>query len=318
MVSVDASAESDRLVLLGTKGGPAIRKGGPSPTANLLVIDGHPYVIDCGLGVSRALVEAGVALPDLRTILITHLHSDHVLELGMLIHTAWTAGLRQVITVHGPAGTQAVWDGFLASLSFDIAIRIADEGRPDLSALVAIREYAEGAVLSDDRVQVTALRVAHPPVIDCFALQFEARGRMVVFSADTTFFPPLAGFAKGADILVHEALYGPGVDRLVSRVGNGARLRQHLMDSHTLAEDVGRIATEAGVGLLVLNHLVPADDPLVTPQHWIEAVRMTYAGPLLIAHDGMTIPLTTGAYKALASAHDARPNHELAKAANHP
>jgi len=53
----------DRLVLLGTKGGPAIRKGGPSPTAHLLVIGGHPYVIDCGLGVTRGLVEAGMPLP---------------------------------------------------------------------------------------------------------------------------------------------------------------------------------------------------------------------------------------------------------------
>lgn len=318
MPGMDAPAGSDRLVLLGTKGGPAIRKGGPSPTANLLIIEGHPYVIDCGLGVTRALVEAGVALPDLRTILITHLHSDHVLELGMLIHTAWTAGLKQAITVHGPTGTQAVWDGFLASLSFDIAIRIADEGRPALATLVAIREYAEGEVVDDGRVKVTALRVAHPPVTDCFALRFEAAAGTVVFSADTTFFPPLAGFARGADILVHEALYGPGVDRLVSRVGNGARLKQHLMDSHTLAEDVGRIAAEAGVGLLVLNHLVPADDPLVTPQHWIEAVRATYAGPLSIAHDGMTIPLAQGAYKAVAAAHDALPNHQLAKAANHP
>ena len=76
---------SDRLVLLGTKGGPAIRKGGPSPTSHLLVIGGHPYVIDCGLGVTRALVEAGMALPELRNIIITHLHSDHVLEMGPLV-----------------------------------------------------------------------------------------------------------------------------------------------------------------------------------------------------------------------------------------
>ncbi|MCA3346815.1 MAG: MBL fold metallo-hydrolase, partial [Roseomonas sp.] len=89
-----APLQPDRVVLLGTKGGPAIRKGGPSPTANLLMIGGYPYVIDCGLGVTRGLVEAGLALPELRCIIITHLHSDHVLELGPLIHTAWTAGLK--------------------------------------------------------------------------------------------------------------------------------------------------------------------------------------------------------------------------------
>ena len=288
-----APPQPDRLVLLGTKGGPAIRKGGPSPTSHLLVIGGHPYVIDCGLGVTRALVEAGMALPELRNIIITHLHSDHVLEMGPLIHTAWTAGLKDEILVHGPAGTRAVWQGFLASLSYDIAIRIEDEGRPDLAAMVEVLEYADGYVFTDARVSVSALRVEHPPVTECFALRFDHGAGSVVFSADTIFFPPLAAFARGADILVHEAIYEPGVDRLVARVGNGARLKQHLVASHTLAEDVGLVATEAGIGLLALNHLVPADDPLVTEGHWMEAVRRHYAGPLVIGHDGLTLPLAS-------------------------
>ena len=168
-----APPQPDRLVLIGTKGGPAIRKGGPSPTANLLVIGGYPYVIDCGLGVTRGLVEAGLALPELRCIIITHLHSDHVLEMGPLIHTAWTAGLKDGILVHGPAGTRAVWQGFLASLSYDIAIRIEDEGRPDLAAMVEVLEYADGHVFTDARVSVSALRVEHPPVTECFALRFD-------------------------------------------------------------------------------------------------------------------------------------------------
>jgi ribonuclease BN (tRNA processing enzyme) len=290
-----APSPSDRLVLLGIKGGPAIRKGGPSPTANLLVVGGHPYVIDCGLGVTRGLVEAGLALPELRNIIITHLHSDHVLEMGPLIHTAWTAGLKEKVVVHGPAGTRAVWDGFLASLSYDIAIRIADEGRPDLASMVEVQEYADGPVFADDRVKVAALRVLHPPVTDCFALRFDHGAGGVVFSADTTYFPPLAQFARGASILVHEAIYEPGVDRLVARVGNGARLKQHLLDSHTLAEDVGRIATEARVGLLALHHLVPADDPLVTEDHWIAALRSQYQGPLVVGRDGLVLPLTARA-----------------------
>jgi ribonuclease BN (tRNA processing enzyme) len=193
--------------------------------------------------------------------------------------------------VYGPSGTAAVWQGFLASLSYDIAIRIEDEGRPDLARMVEVREYGDGAVFTDERVKVTALRVLHPPVTDCFALRFDHGIGSVVFSADTTYFPPLAEFARGADILVHEAIYEPGVDRLVARVGNGARLKQHLLASHTLAEDVGRIATEAGVGLLVLHHLVPADDPLVTEQNWIDALRGQYHGPLVVGRDGLVLPL---------------------------
>jgi ribonuclease BN (tRNA processing enzyme) len=281
----------DRLVVLGAKGGPAIRKGGPSPTAHLLVLDARPFVVDCGLGVTRGLVEAGLALPDIETILITHLHSDHVLELGPLLHTAWTAGLKRRVIVHGPAGTQALWDAFCVSMAFDIALRIEDEGRPDLRTLVHVVEYAEGPVLTAGGVSVTALRVNHPPVTDCFALRFKSGSATVVFSADTTFHLPLADFASGCDVLVHEAMYGPGVDRLVARVGNGARLRQHLMDSHTLVEDVGRIASAAEAKLLVLGHLVPADDLEVRAQHWIDAVATTYSGPVVVARDGLTISL---------------------------
>src|SRR5690606_12256589 len=97
-------------------------------------------------------------------------------------------------------------------------------------------------------LRVTALRVDHPPVTDCFALRFEGNGRSVVFSADTAYFPPLADFAMGADVLVHEAMLEEGVDRLVARTGNGARLREHLLASHTFAADAGRIAARAGVG----------------------------------------------------------------------
>jgi ribonuclease BN (tRNA processing enzyme) len=300
VTSVTAEHARDRLVMLGAKGGPAIRKCGPSPTAHLLVINARPFVIDCGLGVTRGLVEAGLALPELATIVVTHLHSDHVLELGPLLHTAWTAGLKTRVRVYGPPGTRALWDGFRASMAFDIAIRIHDEGRPDLASLVDVIEYGEGLVLSEGGVTVTALRVNHPPVTDCFALRIESGSTSVVFSADTTYHPPLAAFAENCDVLVHEAMYGPGVDRLVARVGNGSRLKQHLLDSHTLAEDVGRIAAQAGAKRLVLGHLVPADDPDVREHHWIDAVAATYSGPVVVGRDGLTIPLQSAAEDSFA------------------
>lgn len=307
---------TDRLVLLGTKGGPAIRKGGPSPTSSLLVAGGHPYIIDCGLGVTRGFVEAGFALKDLATILITHLHSDHVLELGPLVHTAWTAGLAHEVAIHGPVGTAAVWHHFLRSLAYDISTRIVDEGRPDLEAMVRIHEYPNGPAFADGRVTVSACRVQHPPVTECFALRFDFGGTSVVMSADTAFHPPLGVFAKGVDILVHEAMLGPAVDRLVARVGNGARLRQHLMDSHTLAGDVGRIASLAGVKLLVLNHLVPADDPDVKEHDWLEAVRTTWAGPVAVGRDGMSFSLGRGGYKPESDAQDDASTHPAQKVEN--
>lgn len=282
---------TDRLVLLGTKGGPALRPGGPWPTSSLLEIGGRRIVVDCGLGVTRALTDAGVGLKGLDLIFITHLHSDHVLELGPLLHTAWTAGLATPVRVFGPAGTGHLWQKFLQSMEFDIEIRIGDEGRPDLRDLVVVDEFSEGMVLEEGGLHVAALRVDHPPVTECFALRFRRGDASVVFSADTACFPPLAGFAKGADFLVHEAMLEEGIDRLVARTGNGARLKQHLLASHTLAADAGRIAAEAGVGHLVLHHLIPADDPEIGDAQWVDAVRRTWNGGLTIGRDGLSLPL---------------------------
>ena len=286
---------SDRIVLLGTKGGPALRPGGPWPSASLLELGGRRIVVDCGLGVTRGLVDAGVSLKELDLIFVTHLHSDHVLELGPLLHTAWTAGLDHPVRVFGPPGLGHYWTRFLQSMEFDIEIRIGDEGRPDIGDLVSIEEFYEGDVLVEEALSVRALRVDHPPVTECYALRFESGGRSVVFSADTTYFPPLADFAKGSDVLVHEAMIEEGIDRLVAKTGNGERLKDHLLASHTLAPDAGRIAADAGVGHLVLNHLIPADDPQIGEAEWREALAGTWSGPLTVGRDGLVVALDEAA-----------------------
>ncbi|MER9007083.1 MULTISPECIES: MBL fold metallo-hydrolase [unclassified Mesorhizobium] len=282
---------SDRLVLLGSKGGPALRSGGPWPSSSLLELGGRTIVVDCGLGVTRGLVDAGVSLKALDLIFVTHLHSDHVLELGALLHTAWTAGLASPVTLFGPPGTGHYWRRFCQAMEFDIEIRIVDEGRPDIRELVSIVEFGEGQVFAQRGLKVSALRVDHPPVTDCFALRFEQGGKSVVFSSDTAFFPPLAGFAKNADILVHEAMLDEGIERLVARTGNGARLKEHLLASHSFAEQAGRIASDAGVKRLVLNHLIPADDPEIGEADWEAAVRKSWVGDLTIAHDRLVVNL---------------------------
>ncbi|WP_196220705.1 MBL fold metallo-hydrolase, partial [Roseibium hamelinense] len=169
-------------------------------------------------------------------------------------------------------------------------LRIEDEGRPDPRDFVSVVEYAEGP-LEIAGVNVRALRVDHPPVTECYALKFYTPEWCVVFSADTTYFPPLADFARGCDLLVHEAMLEHGVDRIVEITGNGARLRKHLMDSHTLAPDAARIANEAGAKHLVLNHLIPADLPGFEESDWRSAVS-AFKGTVSVARDGLEIRRT--------------------------
>ncbi|TIN19937.1 MAG: MBL fold metallo-hydrolase, partial [Mesorhizobium sp.] len=197
------------------------------------------------------------------------------------------------IGVFGPPGTDHYWQRFCQAMEFDIEIRILDEGRPDIRDLVSIVEFGEGQVVEQGGLTVSALRVEHPPVTDCFALRFEHGAKSVVFSADTAFYPPLADFARSADILVHEAMLEEGIERLVAKTGNGARLKEHLLASHSFAEEAGRIASDAGVERLVLNHLIPADDPGIGEADWTTAVRKTWAGDLTIARDGLVVELSS-------------------------
>lgn len=283
---------SDQVVLMGTKGGPAIRPGSSMPTSNLLILNNQRIVVDCGLGVTKGLVDQGMQLRDLSLIVITHMHSDHYLELGPLIHTAWTAGLKSKVVVYGPTELAAYWDGFIGSMKADIDLRIADEGRPDLRELLEVRVIDAGTVLEHHGITISAIRTAHPPLVDCFALSFKTPRRHVVFSGDTAPIEAMVEFAKGADLLIHEAMLEAALPALFARIGNGSeKLMDHWLKSHSFAHDAAQIAARAGVKRLALTHLIPSDDPEYGPQDWQEAVAGFWDGPLVISYDGVRITL---------------------------
>ena len=143
--------------------------------------------------------------------------------------------------------------------------------------------------MQDENLKVTAALVHHPPVVPSFGYRFDAADRSIVFSGDTTPSDALIRLAGGADVLVHDALYEPGVDRLVARVANSPALKRSILSHHTKAEDAGRVAQAAGVKLLVLSNLVPPDDPAITDQMWIDAASVHFKGPIVVGKDLLEI-----------------------------
>lgn len=283
---------NDYVALMGTKGGPAIRPGSAMPTSNLICLNGQQIVVDCALGVTKGLVDQGMQLKNLSLIFISHLHSDHYLELGPLLHTAWTAGLMTQVDIYGPDGIDVYWNGFLASMKADIDLRIEDEGRPDLRDLVTIHVVDAGPVMERGGVAVSAIRTEHPPLVDCFALSFKTADTHVVFSGDTAPIKALEDFARGADLLIHEAMLEAALPALMARVGNGSdKLMAHWLRSHTFAHDAAKTATNARVKRLALSHLIPSDDPSYGSQDWQDAVSGHWDGPLIVGHDGVKIEL---------------------------
>ena len=281
-----------KVVLLGTKGGPRVG-GHRSNPANALVCAGRTYIIDAGMGVTNQLIKAKIDLESIRTVLISHMHSDHELEFGNLIYNVWVAGLlRKPITAFGPVGLEQMAADFWKLNRADIATRMVDEGRVDPSRFLITRDLggSGGPVTQDAAVRITYLTTPHPPLKN-LAYRFDTPHGSAVFSGDTAYFPALANFALGADVLVHETLYVPGVDALVKRASGGAELRDHLLESHTAAEKVGLIAAKAGVKKLVLSHFVPGDMEWITDDMWRAEASKHFDGEIIVGRDLLEIPL---------------------------
>ena len=239
---------------------------------------------------ARQLAFAGVPLPMLRHVFITHHHSDHNADYGNLIWLAWAAGLRTPVGTWGPPPLKRMTDLFFEMNASDIDTRIADEGRIPLAPLVHAHELDRGGlVMQDENVKVTSALVHHPPVVPSFGYRFDTADRSIVISGDTAPSDNLIELARDADVLVHDALYAPGVDRMVARVQNASTLKRSIMSHHTTAEDAGRIAKEAGVKMLVLSHLVPPDDATITDQMWLDAAHAHFPGPVIVGKDLLEI-----------------------------
>src|SRR5436189_2209739 len=170
-----------RLVMLATGGGPRPRKDRGN-TAHALVVDNVLYLVDCGSGVARQLVQAGIALPTLRHVFITHHHSDHNLDYGNVIMQAWVSGLRTRVDAWGPPPLEKMTRLYFEMNAYDIDTRIADEGRVPLVPLIQPHEMSQGgAVMQDENVRVTCALVDHPPVVPAFAYRFDTAERSIVF-----------------------------------------------------------------------------------------------------------------------------------------
>ncbi len=283
--------KATRLILLGTKGGPTLATHtNRSNSATLILINDVPYLIDCGYGVSRQMISAGISLGRLRYIFITHHHSDHNLEYGPLLYNASVGSQSNRIDAYGPTGLQKLTNDFFEYERFDIETRLVDEGGEDPRKQVSVHEFENaGLVMQNAEVKVTSCRVRHPPITQSYAYRFDAKDRSIVISGDTAYAPELAEFAKGADVLVHEAMYLPAIEKLIKQNPRATRLREHLLSSHTSTEDVGRIAAQAGVKTLVLSHLVPGDDPTITDQQWSEGLRKHFSGRIVVGKDLMEV-----------------------------
>ena len=271
------------VTLLGT-GCPQVHPGRFGP-ASLVRAGGRQFLIDCGSGVTQRLVAAGSSGALLDAVLLTHLHSDHVVDLYQLIISSWHQGRDRPQRIFGPVGTRAFAEATMALWRSEREQRIAWECRSSTAALeLDVVEFAEGTIWDADGVRVAAFEVDHRPVQPAFGFLFEAAGCRVAFSGDTTVCDNLVAWAKDVDLLVHECFIH---DEMLARRGGGAdQGLQNVAAYHTLSSAVGKVASRAGPRLLVLNHFVPVEFDRTA---LLRQVTADFAGPVVIGEDLLTI-----------------------------
>ena len=283
-----APAAKTRLVLLGTAGGPTPKISRAAP-AQAIVVGDRIYLVDCGDGVARQMTLARLPFRQLRAVFITHHHSDHNAGYGPLFLLGWTSGLTAPVDTYGPPPLERMTKLLLEAHDFDIALRMKDEGQPPLAPLVRPHDITKGGeIFRDDRVRVTAAINRHVPIEHSFAYRFDTADRSIVISGDTAYSESVLALARGADVLVHEVVSRPWWERPDAPLT--PEIRRHIIDSHTDAEDVGRLAAAAGVKTLVLSHFVPGEPTGAVPDEvWLAAVKKHYSGTVVLGRDLMDI-----------------------------
>lgn len=287
--------------------------GGPFPDGDrgapcTAVIAGkRVFIVDTGEAAGRTLGRMGIGGDSV--VLLTHFHSDHIDGLGNVALQRWAGGnLATPLKLYGPTGVEKIAAGFTQAYIQDSSYRTAHHGvavAPPSGAGVEARPFAfpEGqdsvVVLEEDGVRITAFKVDHGPVEPAVGYRFDYKGRSVVISGDTAPSPVVARFAKGADLLVHEAL-SPRLVGLIEaaalKAGNTkrAKIMNDILNYHTSPDQAADIATKAGVKALLLNHVVPPLPLRALEGPFLGDAREIFTGQLWLARDGDLIGLPAG------------------------
>jgi ribonuclease Z len=255
-------------------------------------------LIDCGWGAARRLVLSGVPLAQINTVFFTHMHSDHITDLPDFLMMRWTmGGAVQPLTVYGPEGTREAVLAFRAALNPDVGYRFAHHGEK-LSTEgieVVVHEIPATASVSPvatvGAISVGSFEVDHRPVVPALGFRVEAGGKSAVFSGDTKKCDALVQASKGADVLVSEALHlGMMQDRINFMRSSGnernAVLLEEACNYHAPTLEVAEMARDAGVGRLVLSHLIPPiPDEGAPVEQFVAGMADVFAGQIDVARD---------------------------------
>lgn len=244
------------ITLLGTGSPiPDPNRAGP---ATLVRAGGQLFLTDCGRGVLQRAAAVGVGANALSALLLTHLHSDHIADLGDVLITRWVSTFDSEpapLPIIGPPGTVEVVEATLKAFGHDIGYRIAHHADLTAPPPVEVHEHTEGPVWDRDGVTIRVAPTDHRPVAPTIGFRVESDGASVVLAGDTVPCESLDQLSSGANALVHTVIREDLIMQLPQQ-----RIRD-ICDYHSSVEQAAATAKRAGVATLVLTHYVPAIGP---------------------------------------------------------
>ncbi|OBF62711.1 ribonuclease Z [Mycobacterium sp. 852002-50816_SCH5313054-b] len=274
------------ITLLGTGSPiPDPNRAGPS---TLVRAAGQVFLVDCGRGVLQRAAAVGVGAAGLSALLLTHLHSDHIGELGDLLITRWITTFAPnpaPLPIIGPPGTAETVEATLKAFGHDIGYRIAHHADLNDPPAVEVHEYTEGPVWDRDGVSIRVAPTDHRPVAPTIGFRIDSDGASVVLAGDTVPCAGLDELARGADALVHTVIRKDIVVNIPQQ-----RL-QDICDYHSSVQEAAATAARAGVGTLVMTHYVPALVPGQEEQ-WRALAASEFGGRIELGDDLLRVEVT--------------------------
>jgi ribonuclease Z len=267
------------ITLLGT--GSPIPDADRAGPATLVRADDQTFLVDCGRGVLQRLTAVGVGANALTALLLTHLHSDHIADLGDVIITRWVSTFAPdppPLPIIGPPGTAEVVEATLKAFGFDIGYRIAHHADLTAPPPLQVYEYTAGTVWDSHGVLITAGPTDHRPVEPTIGFRVDYDGNSVVLAGDTVPCEGLDELTSGADALVHTVIR----DDLVEQIP--LQRFKDILDYHSSVQQAAATAARAGVGTLILTHYVPALVPGQEDQ-WRALAAAEFTGRIELGND---------------------------------
>ncbi len=289
------------IVFLGT--GSPLNSPDRCGCGHVIVAGTQHVIVDLGYGAARRLTPSGIRPDQVDVAVFTHMHSDHITDVPDFLNMRWTGGATVPLRVFGPVGTKKMVDGFLMALEDDIRFRKAHHPgklHPD-GIKVQVTEVPAGAGIesffNEAGLTLERFEVDHYPVVPAFGYRAKFDSRSVVLSGDTSYCDSLAAAAQGADVLVSDALNPELFAQLIERARTAGRttaasLLEDVPSYHISTADAARLAKEAGVGQLILSHLLPNLPNNTEMENAFKAgMSDVYPGPISLARDTQRIAI---------------------------